>query len=211
MATTSLYASMYGNIMGEQYTMGTVVKREPQVKPKLEATLVKPELVFDDKKQDLMEDLGLDGSPAFMHEMIVDWFAKKEVKTYDIKEVTSFLNWYGRTRSLEAFWRPLREFDIPKERVILGHRAYAFSAPYPKAIPFGLLRMVRNVESDLGRENLSFIVSDFHERLPDPFLAVTPRAMFTEGFGSQVHMVTVFAKWDEPTWDDFKNEQKKGS
>lgn len=134
--------------------------------------------------------------------------AEKEfVVTHGRKPSGKISDW-GTRDTVKLEWRPLREFDSwfatnkVYEPWVLGRAnwndAVEFSistSVYALPVPFSVLRLVRDIERDLGREHLSFFVSDYRvvQSHPDPFLAVAPSQQRSE--------LSVIAHWDEPDFN----------
>lgn len=140
---------------------------------------------------------------ALIEAEILAFMAEKKIKRYDTAKVDAFLTAKAKQLSEYHYWQwvPLRERDAPAlpasidRAVFVGWSiAAGFSvgpsdATYQKAIPLRVLARVEQFIQKFG-DKVRFMVSDYAERRPDPFIAVMPKAGGTEAI--------IFDVWDEP-------------
>lgn len=144
---------------------------------------------------------------ALIEAEILAFMAEKKMKRYDNAKVNVFLT--AKAKQLSEYhywlWVPLREKDAPaaiaRTTEPIGVLVWSSSqfgsigpsdATYQKAIPLRVLARVEQFIQKFG-DKVRFMVSDYAERRPDPFIAVMPKAGGTEAI--------IFDVWDEP---DFK-------
>jgi hypothetical protein len=138
---------------------------------------------------------------ALIEAEILAFMAEKKMKRYDNAKVGAFLTAKAKQLSEYHYWQwvPLRAKDAPAVSAptqsqfgMLG-QMFASAGPtdvsYQKAIPLRVLARVEQFIQKFGNK-VRFMVSDYAERRPDPFIAVMPKTGGTEAI--------IFDVWDEP-------------
>lgn len=150
---------------------------------------------------------------ALIEAQILAFMAEKKMRRYAMEQVMPYLRQKAQKASAWTtwHWRPLRAADSApdNEYNVRGWAAreqqrssWGFvsmplvdgsvtGTPYQLAIPLRVLGRVEQIVQKFG-DKVRFLVSDYAERKPDPFIAVVPKAG-----GDPI----VFDVWDEP---DFK-------
>lgn len=145
---------------------------------------------------------------ALIEAEILAFMAERKIKRYDNAKVGAFLTAKAKQLSEYHYWQwvPLREKDkgapaptvasengwVPSIVWNNGVSVGPSDATYQKAIPLRVLARVEQFIQKFG-DKVRFMVSDYAERRPDPFIAVMPKAGGAEAI--------IFDVWDEP---DFK-------
>jgi hypothetical protein len=141
---------------------------------------------------------------ALVVEELLAFMQEKRIKRYDNAKVDEYLTAKAK-KALGTggvwYWKPLRAQDVGKEHEERGAAAggwgestskKARKEPYQQAIPLRVLARVEQFMQKFG-DKVRFLVSDYAEQKPDPFIAVVPKQGGVEPI--------VFDVWDEP---DFK-------
>lgn len=145
---------------------------------------------------------------ALIEAEILAFMAEKKIKRYDNAKVGAFLTAKAKQLSEYHYWQwvPLREKDTPAPTAPIvsgvftqnlmwssgwanGPSVGPSDVTYQKAIPLRVLARVEQFIQKFG-DKVRFMVSDYAERRPDPFIAVMPKAGGTEAI--------IFDVWDEP-------------
>lgn len=157
-----------------------------------------------DAYAEIASEIGL-VSPALTKNKLMAWLADNSIKIYDEAQVYDYLaRQIGSDGRIT--WRPVRKKDYSGERwywsntsnrVSSGRRSisiYMNGPVYSMPIPLHALRLVRDMESALGKESMAFFVSDVQDReeyrIDDPFLVVSPN--------NDLSNITIIDMWDEP-------------
>jgi hypothetical protein len=114
---------------------------------------------------------------------------------FNIRDVSDYMTDDAARHGHSSWgWRPLRDGDSDlvdsASKKMAGRSIGLDSRPYARQIPTDVLETVRLVAGALPKA--VFLVSDYEDPKPDPFLAVTTPRMIQDG------RVWVIADWDEP-------------
>ena len=143
------------------------------------------------------EEIGFKSS-ALVLDKIRAYLRSRDNRVYHLEEVEGFLAQQMPNNCRSIRWVALRTEDridpnwwyLGRDygHCIVGFQGHGYSRP----LPLPALYLVRDIEQKLGKNEVSFFVSDYASAMPDPFLAVAPRENITD--------LTVIFHWDEPNF-----------
>lgn len=112
---------------------------------------------------------------------------------FDVADVSLYMTYQAGKLGMSWGWKPLRDGDVALVRQAIDLHDGGLSLEgraYTRAIPSDVLETVKAVTAELPKA--VFLVSDYGDRRPDPFLAVTTERMLMDG------RIWIIAEWDEP-------------
>lgn len=152
----------------------------------------------------LADSIGLSPSTSSDEARITAAIAKLGLHVYTFKLVDQYL--YDKAvehgKSDRWVWKPMRKRDVEafskcecaQDSEAVDDTGVLDNVQYAREIPISVLANVKNVLAEVP--NASFLISDYTNVKPDPFLAVTTPRLLVDG------KIWVIQVWDEPGFHD---------
>jgi hypothetical protein len=164
-------------------------QRDHAVFPETPVAVAAPRAEADEEYLGLAQELGI-SSAAVDRERLLRILEDEGIPIYDPEKVNKWMD-HKTPQGKTWKWFPVRSKDLVPSLFDLGTRMQRLGVgTYRHRIPMPVLETIAKISHRM--EEAVFFITDYEDKRPDPFLAVSTKSMASAG------ELFIIERWDEP-------------